>query len=219
MVFGFKKKFLFPALVFAWSTVTMGQNDTKDKYLMLTLAPLALLDIYDGASLRGGAEFRFNERLAVTFQGGTYLKYLNATKIDPEGYLVRPGIKYYLSKRKYQRYIALEWMHKEQSYDFLDKLIVDEVGVEKQYGMKRKINAVTVKYGKLVNLGSQWVLDWYVGLGIRRIDSQADLSSEEIEYIDSVGNDCTMQENLIRQRGNMIYPDLALGVKIGYELN
>ena len=211
-----KLKFLTAFLIIGLGHAVAQKNE-KEAILILTVAPLALIDIYDGASFRAGGELFVKKNISVALHGGTYIDYLKATKIDPKGFLIKPSVRYYMPKKKYRRYLALEYMHKEQEYAFVDKLVVNEVGQEMKYGMSRKVHALNFKYGKIVNLGRHFILDWYLGVGVRKIKSANDLSDDQQQFVNSVGNECTAQENLIRQTGNLIYPDFQLGLKLGFK--
>ena len=213
----FKKSFIAFYCCFLVSQLS-AQN--KDNNVIVTLSPLALVDIYDGASLRLGTEIRLQDNLSFAIEGGYYLTYLKSTKINPNGYLLRPTFKYYLNKQNGSgRYIALQYQYKNQTYEMLDSIEIDNTTFEKQYGMKRTVNSVVVNYGNLRNLGDNFLLEWYFGIGIRHIRSHSNLSNEEYDGIlTGEEGDCPIQEDIIRLTGTRIFPDFRVGIKIGFRM-
>jgi hypothetical protein len=210
------KYFYFFALLF--SSAVTAQKSKEDSVLILSLAPLALTDVFDGASLRLGGEYKIGRNTAVAIEGGPYLKYLKATKIDPHGFIVRPSVKRYLNGQDCSgRYIALEYQYKNQGYDFRDSIVIGPERFEKQYAMKRVVNSLVFKYGNLKKYGRHFVLEWFCGVGIRHIRSHSNLSKEEADGIlTGEAGDCPIQEDIIRLTGTRIFPDFSAGIKIGF---
>ncbi len=136
---------LKPILLFVLFTAVpqtlSAQASDKENEVILSLSPLALADIFDGASLRGGAEVKLNPTHAVAIEGGVYLPYLKATKIDPKGFLIRPSVKKYLKGKK-GKFIALEYMYKKQDFDFRDSIVIATDSFEKQYERKGNITLI-----------------------------------------------------------------------------
>jgi hypothetical protein len=199
------------------SLKSYAQSQADDKALIVTVSPLALADIYDGASFRLGAEAKLNQKVGLALEGGTYLKYLKATKINPEGFLIRPSVKYYFSRKSPGKFVALEYMYKDQKFDFRDSIALNNNRFEKEYGIKRIVHSVVVKYGKLMNLGKNFVFEWYLGVGVRYMRSHSTLTAEEEDGILSgEEGSCPIQEDIIRLTGTRIFPDFRGGVKIGY---
>lgn len=213
----FKKSFI---ALYCCVLVSQLAAQHKDNNIIVTLSPLALVDIYDGASLRLGTEIKLQDNLSFGIEGGYYLTYLKSTKINPNGYLLRPTFKYYLTTQNGSgRYIALQYQYKNQTYEMRDSIEIDHTTFEKQYGMKRMVNSVVVNYGNLKNLGDHFLLEWYVGIGIRHIRSHANLSNEEYDAIlTGEEGDCPIQEDIIRLTGTRIFPDFRIGIKIGFRL-
>ncbi len=214
-------KKLLISLVYSFVFIkASAQNQEIDNKVIVTLSPLALADIYDGASIRIGSEIKLHRNISFAIEGGTYVNYLNATKINPEGYLIRPAFKYYLNKQRISnKYIALEYQFKHQTYDMRDSIKINLNRFEKQYGMKRTVHSAIVKFGKLKNIGKSFLLEWYCGIGIRHIRSHSDLNEEEKEGIlTGEEGDCPIQEDIIRLTGTRIFPDFHAGIKLGLRI-
>lgn len=201
-------------IIFAISNCSLSaQKNLKDNSLIVSMSPLALVDVFDGASLRVDGEVKIKKNYAAALETGFYLPYLKATKIEPHGILIRPSFKKYLNDQTCSgKFIALEYMYKNQGYDFRDSIVIDTDRFEKQYTMKRLIHSLVFKYGNLKNIGSHFILEWHLGLGIRHIRSHSSLTKEEEDGIlTGEEGDCPIQEDIIRLTGTRIFPDFRGG--------
>lgn len=206
-------------MLFLFTQFLLAQKPT-DNSMIINMSPLALADIFDGASIRVGGEVKLHRNISASLETGTYLTYLKSTKINPHGFLIRPSIKRYLNKQSCTgKFIALEYQYKNQRYDFRDSIVIDTDRIEKQYAMKRIVHSLVLKYGKLANIGKNFVLEWHCGVGIRHIRSHSNLTKEESDGIlTGEAGDCPIQEDFIRLTGTRIFPDFHAGIKIGYRL-
>lgn len=216
------KTLLQISLLALFSINAYSQDETNpDNQLLLTLAPLALIDLFDGASYRPGFEVKLKRNIAFAFQGGGYVNYFQSTKINPKGVVLKPSVKYYLDRqhRTSGRYVAVEYQYKSQDYDFRDSIAIVDTRTYRQYGIRRTVNCLSFKYGNLKNYGRHFVVEWYGGLGIRYMQSRSELSAlEEDGVLPGRRLECPLQENLIRITGNRVYPNFLLGIKIGYRV-
>jgi uncharacterized protein DUF3575 len=215
------KPILCVLLIYANSAVAQETKE-RDNKIVITFAPLALADIFDGPSCRLGAELKVRRNISCAVEGGGYLKYVDVNKINTKGFLIKPTVKYYLNKnsRIGGRYLALEYMFKDQDYDFEDSMATGEIHFERQYAMKRTVNTLSVKYGDLINYGQYFILEWYAGIGVRHIRSKSALTKEEENMILS-GSEygCLLSEDFIRKTGTMVYPNFLIGLKIGLRID
>jgi len=191
-------KYFVSLLVLLFQAAAIAQDKQDhliDEMILITLAPLALADIYDGPSYRFGGEVKAGKKLAFAIEAGGYLNYLNSTKINPKGFIVEPEIKYYLGRngKGDRKFISLEYGFKDQEYGFRHKLLVDESPAEKKYQMFRKIHTFTFKYGLSRPFGKRFNLQWYGGIGLRLLHSGRELNETERAYIDAAVDDCSMQ--------------------------
>jgi hypothetical protein len=210
------RSYLFFLFIFS---IVSAQKPT-DNSIIINMSPLSLIDVFDGASLRAGGEVKLNRNISAAVEAGYYLTYLKATKINPQGFLIRPSVKYYLNKQTSSgKYVALEYQYKNQRYDFRDSIVLNATRFEKQYAMKRAVHSLVFKFGHLKNIGKNFILEWHCGVGIRHIRSHSDLSKEEADGIlTGEAGDCPMQEDFIRLTGTRIFPDFHGGIKIGYRI-
>lgn len=212
----------FSLVLLLFFQVSLAQEQPgKDSRVILTMSPLALGDMFDGPSLRIGGEVKLHRNIALALEGGYYLQYLKSTKIDPHGFLLRPSIKRYLDKKNCTgKFIAIEYMYKNQGFDFRDSIVLDTDRFEKQYTMKRVIHSAVFKYGNLIPIGKKFLLEWHCGVGIRHIRSDSNLTAEEEDGIlTGEAGDCPIQEDIIRLTGTRIFPDFRAGIKIGYKIH
>ncbi len=207
-------------LIILSSKAVYTQTSTVENSVIVNFSPLAMADIFDGASLRVGGEMKVVRNYAIALETGVYLPYLKATKIEPHGFIIRPSFKRYLNGKVCSgKYIALEYQYKNQGYDFRDSIVIDENRYEDQYTMKRKVHSLVFKYGHLKNIGKHFILEWHCGVGIRHIRSDSDLTEEQEDGIlTGEAGDCPIQEDFIRLTGTHIFPDFHAGIKIGYRL-
>lgn len=215
------KKYFILLIFLAFSKIVSAQSPAEGNTLIMTISPLALGDVFDGASIRLGAEVTLRDNIALAFEGGYYLEYLKSTKIDPHGFLLRPSIKRYLNKKNGTgKFIAIEYMYKNQGFDFRDSIVVETDRFEKQYTMKRVIHSAVFKYGNLIPIGKKFTLEWHCGVGVRHIRSDSNLTPEEEDGIlTGEAGDCPIQEDIIRLTGTRIFPDFRAGIKIGYKIH
>jgi hypothetical protein len=208
--------------IFVFQSNMSGQKGHyRDNKFFVALSPLALADIFDGASGRVSAEFKLHRNITLSTEGGTYFNYIHTSKIDPRGFLVKPCVKYYLNKDGVAggRYLALEYLYKNQDYDFKDSMATASIRFERQYPMNRVVHSLSVKYGNVANYGRHFILEWYCGAGVRYIRSKSGLTTNEADAIlEGDENGCLFQESFIRKTGNIFSPNIVAGIKIGYSI-
>lgn len=189
--------------------------------VLLGVAPLAIIDVFDAPSIRLSVEVPISQRIALGIEGG-FVFYESMYKEKPGGFIIKPVIKYYLNpKGDVKRYFAFEYMFKEQHYYLTDSLKINDVRYKKTYNMKRKAVAFTLKYGQVFKWKGVFDIDWFVGAGIRFQNSVSELTPEEersvLTGLDSeTGTDHGDSEVAIMQRqsGRFVYPNVTAGLKL-----
>lgn len=204
---------------------TKKEKDTISPSILVGLSPLSLIDLFDGASLRANAEVLLHKNISFALEGGYYLNYLPVSRKKPEGYLFKPAIKYYFNeiKKLEGSYIALEYQYKNIDYELRDSIKVNGVGFVKQYPMHRTVNCISLKYGALKDLGGRWFLEYYYGVGVRFIKSDAfNLSQEEqdgiIRSAAAAEDDGDTTSSYLRKTGNIVSLNVTAGIKINYRI-
>lgn len=192
----------------------------KNKTLALTLSPVALIDVYDGSSLRVGTDWNATPKIMFSLEVGTNIIKQSMLKINPSGYIIKPSFNVLVSGDEWQKhYVGLEFSHKEQKYGFLDSIVVNQIGYKKEHEISRKINCISLKYSYRNELGKKFYYDLFFGLGVRFTSSKSNLSQQELK---GVKNDelsgVTQVEMALHKIGNYVVPNVLGGIKFGYYL-
>lgn len=224
-------------IIFLFSTIIVcGQKDTTtktkwyeqnpadwvspktvvDSKFCIKLAPLTLLGNYNGPSVRLGAEYKLKDTWSLHNELGYFIGNTGAiTKIELKHYLD------YLDKNV-GIYLSAELAYKYQHYQTTDTIaIMNQTNLqitkyEKDYFVTKHVECLTIKFGylKVYKLGI--VLDIFGGAGIRVKQAKNTLTSDEnknIKHSSDYGPNVFTNE-----AGNKIYPNIDLGVKIGYRI-
>ena len=198
------------------------ENDQKEFNLIAGIAPLSLIDIFDGISIRPTVDIKLYKNYALGLEYGHYLDIDGEFKRGQTGYLIKSTFKYYLNQeRVYGKYVAIEYQYKDASYGLDDQIsLPNQEPFLKNYSMNRKSNLYTLKFGETKSMGKYFVIDFYVGLGVRFLKSTAiGISQEELNNISTTeDNEDTLIEGFYTEPGNFIRPNLTLGFKLGYKI-
>lgn len=201
--------------------VSFSFSQENNKKLFVTIAPLSLIDINDGSSVRLGLEKQVFNRLFAHVETGFYLGNLKLYKINPRGHIFKAGIDYSIKYEKYgdeekYNYVGFEYQYKDQDFEFVDSLEINSVRFEKQYPINRKMNCFSIKYGTKI-VSAKLFFDLYVGLGIRYMNSSSNLTEEEVNgLIRDDGSGYNQIDSFNASTGKFTTPNFILGFKFGY---
>uniref|UniRef100_UPI00375021B8 hypothetical protein n=1 Tax=Flavobacterium sp. TaxID=239 RepID=UPI00375021B8 len=213
--------FLLLSITTSYAQKETNKESDFDPKIVLYIAPLSLIDFFDGPSIRYGADIKLHKKLFFSFEAGNYLPSSESVKRNSSGYLIKPEIKFKILENKYNtQYLGIEYQYKQQSYEFKDSISVS-VGsnFEKQYSMNRKINCISLKYSFVEELGEKFTFTYYLGLGIRFIKSSNNLTQAENDGIlDDEFHGGTQVESFIRPIGTINTVNFLIGIKFGYIL-
>ena len=212
--------------LFLFSTIFVFGQDNKEKPLKekisITLSPLSLIDIFDGSSLRIGAEKQLSKNVSAHFEPGFYLGNVNVYKRNPKGFLYKVGINYCINRDLDEdsfKYIGIEYQYKNQDYEYVDSFAVNTVRFEKQYKMNRKMNCISLKYGVKYNSDGHFYSDMFLGLGVRFMNSTNNLSQQENDgLLSGEENGSTQADSILTPIGNYGTINFIFGFKIGYRI-
>ena len=197
--------------------IICGQSiDTINNKICIKLAPLAYLDIYSGMSPRIGIEFKVKNTFAIYNEIGTYISGSNSMQVN-KGILTKIEFKKYFNYDALTsgNYVSAELFYKHQSFRMTDSIFV-KTKYEKEYSVTKDVSCLTIKYGKLYLYKYRFIVDIFVGLGLRYKNSTSTLTSEENKHIVPVGD---YHLNLfVSEAGKFFYPNFDAGVKIGYRI-
>lgn len=190
----------------------MIPDSTIDSKLCVKLAPLSLLGIYNGLSVRSGLEYRVSESFAVYNELGCYFLY-------GKGITAKVEFKNYIHTEKTAgNYYSFELYYKYQDYTALDSIQLQNFTkpYSKYYDVFKNVACLTFKLGKMTVYKFGFVADAFVGLGIRFRQATNTLTHDENN---SIKDSSDYGPNVIaNQAGFFVYPNFDLGVKIGYRI-
>jgi hypothetical protein len=215
------RRALFIAFFTLFFFKAIGQSfDLLESRLSLEIAPLSLLDTYNGSSVKLGSEFKLKNNYAVYSELGTFLprSFVNARWLRKNnGIIVKGELKRYRNKEKKTGglYNSIELFYKYQSYGTSDTINISPV-YPKDYAVYKNVYCATVKFGKLIVAQNGLLADFSIGIGVRFKTATSTLTAVENDNILGEGDNST--NILINRAGMFIYPNFSFGVKIGYRI-
>jgi hypothetical protein len=187
----------------------------EDNEIGIKICPLALLDPWNHSTVKMGMEFKVSGNSAVYGEMGTYITSY-AGKRD-KGLLADIEFKHYLNDDFYTsgKYISLELFYKNQTYRTSDSIAIYP-HYEKIYDVHKSVECCTFKFGGMKVFECEFIAEAFFGLGIRIKNATSTLTVYENQHIQSSAD---YGPNLFaNQSGHFIYPNIDIGVKIGYRL-
>jgi hypothetical protein len=192
-------------------------DSVVDSRICVKIAPLSLLGIYVGPSIRAGVEYRVKENWSIYNELGCFFKYT-------QGALAKIEIKHYLtfSNRNVGNYVSAELYYKYQQYQATDTIAkINQANLqitryEKNYSVTKHVECLTIKYGVMNVCKFGIVIDAFVGLGVRLKQGSNTLTDDENQ---NIKHSSDYGPNVItNQAGFKVYPNFDAGVKIGYRI-
>ena len=191
-------------------------DSVVDSKLCLKFAPLSILGIYTGPSIRLGAEYKLKDTWSLYNELGYF--------IGNRGGIAKFELKHYLDDwdKNVGTYVSAELTYKYQHYQTSDTIAkinqanLQIIRYEKNYSVTKHVECLTIKYGVMKVYKYGILFDAFVGLGIRLKQATSSLSYDEnqnIKHSSDYGPNV-----LTNKAGNSIYPNIDLGVKIGYRI-
>lgn len=203
--------------MFICSVGTFGQLDKGGAgRFIVRLAPLSLLDSYNGPSYKLGIEFQTDLRWAFTTDFGGYFRNFNWFR-NYSGFNFDFGIRHYLknenSRKKY--YLSLNTFYKEQGFDYSDSF-QSVITYHTNYHTQKYVSCINLNFGKILSFKNRLEVDLFAGVGIRFKKVNSSLSLDEletgIEYSDS------QSLYFLVTPGKFIYPNINLGLRCGFRV-
>lgn len=191
-----------------------GQDSLADNKFCLKIAPLSLLDIYSGTSVRVGVEYKLKKNFALYNEVGTYIPNANGMQNNYGG-LVKIEFKTYLNRgwQTSGSYFSAELFYKYQSYYTYDS-IYSPPKYSKDYYVAKDVGCFTLKYGFLKVLQHNLVIDGFFGLGVRQRFVTNTLTSDENKNI--LPDNPYNTNRAKNQAGIYTWLNMDAGIKIGY---
>jgi hypothetical protein len=209
---------------------TMAQQKNKtdslqNHRLSIEISPLSLLNGYE-QSYRIGLEVNLYKNLSVYIEGSGYFL-INNNFFDLDGRLsnvkgdiIKCELKYYLNQySEFKRnYLSVQGFYKKQSFDWQDSIHLTPAYLTTFRDFKN-VYAFDIKYGQVITYKKRFIVDWYIGIGVRFKNVTSTLTSTQqaaLEYDDDNEYDSDLLGDIVNPTGKSIVPDIDLGIRIGY---
>ncbi|CAM4277323.1 hypothetical protein [Flavobacterium terrigena] len=211
-------------ILFLLSTVFVfgqeNQEKSQKEKFSITVSSTHLIDPWDGSSIRIGIEKPLNNFI-INLEAGKYIANSWSIKPNIKGYILNPIVKFkvYTNDNGVTEYVGVDYLYKDFSHDTNDSIKINNVTINKDYRVSRKVHAVSLKYFQRKDFNKHFFYDFYVGLGIRFTSSQSDLTEEErYDILNDEYHGATQIENEINRTGKFFRPNIYCGVKFGYRI-
>jgi hypothetical protein len=188
--------------------IVCGQKDSVvDNRFCINTAPLSFIDVFGGNSYRIGLEYKLYKNIAHSIEIGKYFNYsakgfFTPLKINPQGFIIRTSLKYYLNKksRTVGDYLSIEYLYKNIT-------------------IHKEISAVTIKYGSTKIFKNRFVIDLYAGIGARFFTKgYSTLTPEEEAGVLTGENHDDLVGGGQRVYKDFWIPNLNAGIKLGFRV-
>jgi hypothetical protein len=115
---------------------------------------------------------------------------------------------------KLNSYISIELFYKHQSYGILDSIKGTPKNYLKQFWVTKDVGCFTLKYGSLKCYKHHFIVDKFIGIGLRQKNASSSLSNIENDNIKPSGD---YSLNIFANRaGVLTFINIDIGIKIGY---
>lgn len=214
------KKILF-LFITCYSGFSYAQFASEfDNRFSIKMSPLGLIDVYGGYSVKLGSEVKIYKNCAVSIEVGKYFNYFDGDGIRDKlkGYIIKPEVKFYLNREGFSsgNYVSVEYQYKETSFNYEDSIQIEpDPTYEKEYRIYKSINCINLKYGGMEISKKGFLVEWFVGVGIRICKGHNTLSKIEDDGI-LTGENHGSEIGWTQRSFNYVFPNLTLGLKIGY---
>lgn len=195
-------------------------NDGSSRYdyrhnerFSLSASPLAIFDVYNGASYKGGITFNPLRRLRLTADIGAYWPTLTkviTTWEDMKGYNFRTSIGVDLSQDR-SLIIGLGYQFKTQDFNYFDS-----VPNQPEFNalVNKKVHVFNVCASHVVPINDKFSLEARFALGVRyreTYNTQSATLENSVDWADS------MTRGRITE-GKSIIPNFQLMIRLNYTL-
>ena len=180
------------------------------------IVPLSNLGIYVGPSFRAGVEYKIKNSISFYNEFGWFYVY-------GQGGLTKFEIKKYLNNSNLNvgDYFSAELFYKYQQFNTSDTIgfitsSKTTTSYYKDYSVSKNVECLTIKYGNMTVYKYGFVVDLFVGLGVRLKQAYNTLTTDEnnhIEHSSDYGPNV-----FVNEAGFKVYPNFDIGIKVGYNI-
>lgn len=210
------KQSLIVLLLFVTSLVHGQSNSEVNNRFNVRIAPLSLIDFYNGSSYKIGFEVQPISRFAITGDFGGYFRDFNFWK-NHSGYNIDIGLRYYLNRHSLNQrfYLGINYFYKDQGFDYHDS-IQTALPYYTDYRTQKYVTCVNINFGWLKIYKERFILDLYAGIGVRHKKVHSTLTLQELDK----GKEYSDSQSLyfLVTPGKFIYPNINIGMRIGLRI-
>lgn len=199
------------------SSLIHGQSDsTVNNRLNVRIAPISLIDFYNGSCYKIGFEVQPLPRFSITSDFGGYFRNFNVWK-NFSGFNIDIGLRYYLNRYsvKQRHYLSLNYFYKDQGFNYHDSILTIPAYYQ-DYRTQKYVTCVNVNFGWLKIYKKRIVLDLFAGLGIRYKKVNSTIDIQEIKKGKEYGDSQSLY--FLVTPGRFLYPNINMGMRIGLRI-
>lgn len=198
---------------FGFSKIAAADSIPKRGRIALQLAPLSLVDFYNGSCYKLGTEVRLSKSLYVSVDCGGYLPNFNGLK-NMKGGNLDFRIKYRLPHAN--SLISLGYFYKKQSFEYHDAY-EEQPDIPVTVYTRKIVHCLNIHYEYKLIDKYPWYITGYAGLGMRFRDVKSSFETHhDFDRLVEGGDSQTLYFVLIP--GETTWLNLNFGLRIGYYL-
>ena len=197
------------------SALSMAQDSVLASSAMkkIFIEPMALIDIFNGPSLRAGVELPFSKTMSAFVTVGIY------DNTFANGCYLKGGIKkYWTGKGRKNHFVDISFFYKKETL-----FIQDYVGTQApilsepvNYTVPKQALGLNVETGYSYNW-RRLAYEWYTGVGIRIKTASPSISDSLLNNTYLYTGDETYMATYSRAF-KAYWPSLIFGIRVGYML-
>lgn len=197
-----------------FSKTAAADSIPKQGRIALQVAPLSLLDFYNGSCYKLGIEARLSKTLYFAVDGGGYFPNFNSLK-NVKGGNLDVRLKYRIPNS--YSMISLSYFYKKQSFEYHDAY-EEQPDVPITVYTRKNIQCINLNYEyRAVQLFRKGYIDVFAGLGIRFRDVKSSFETHhDFDRLAEGGDSQTLYFVLIP--GETTWLNLNFGLRLGFYL-
>lgn len=210
----FRYILVITTFILGFSKTASADTIPKQGRMALQIAPLSLLDFYNGSCYKLGTEVRLSKKLYFSLDAGSYFRNFNSLK-NVKGGNLDFRIKYRLSNSN--SLISLGYFYKKQSFEYHDAY-EEQPDVPITVYTRKNIHCININYEyRAVQLFRKGYIDIFAGLGLRFRDVKSSFETHhDFDKLVEGGDSQTLYFVLIP--GETTWLNLNFGLRVGFYL-
>jgi hypothetical protein len=210
-----KSLLCFFIVLLCFPEMTLADSIPKQKRVSIQLAPLSLIDFYNGSNYKLGTEIRVSRKISVSADFGGYFRNFNVLK-NNKGFNADFRLKYQL--RNSNSSISLSYFYKKQSFEYHDYYI-DKPEEPIIVYTRKEVNCINLnfeqKFPFLKNQKAYVSLFAGLGMRFRNVHSSFEIK-HDFDRLKDGGDSQTLYFVLIP--GKDAWLNVNLGLRLGFYL-